>query len=77
MEKKNYCEWKFYAINQENKLVLGFSDEDDAKQYCKKYKFRTFTRNGLKNKKINPNDLNNWVYDNETPEFKIKSRKTA
>lgn len=63
------CEWKFYAVRNDNLLVLGFSDENDAKGYCKRNKFKLFTRNGLKNKKINPHTLANWTSDNEVPEY--------
>ena len=65
----NFCEWDFYAVNHKNKLILGFDDDAEMKSYCKKYGFKMFTRNGLKNKRINPNDLENWVYENETPEY--------
>ena len=62
-------EWNFYAVTNNNMLVLGFEDGTDAKSYCQKHKFKLFTRNGLKNKKINPHTLENWVYDNEVPEY--------
>ena len=63
------AEWNFYALRNDNLLVIGFTDAEDAKQYCKKHKFRMFTRNGLKNKMINPHNLNNWIFDNEVPEY--------
>ena len=65
----NNCEWKYYAVTHYNKLVLGFEDNQDVKDYCKKHHFKVFTRNGLKNKKINPNNLNSWVDDNKVPEY--------
>lgn len=68
--KMNNFEWDFYAVNKENKLILGFTDEKDSKEYCKKHNFKMFTRNGLKNKKINPKNIDNWVYETETPEYK-------
>ena len=69
MKMINNYEWSFYALNQKNKLVLGFTDNNDAKEYCRKYNFKLFTRNGLKNKKINPAIIDNWVCDNEAPEY--------
>ena len=68
-EFENCTRWSFYAITNDNKLVLGFSDEDDAKDYCRKYKFKMFTRNGLKNKKINPDIIDNWIDDEVVPEY--------
>ena len=65
----NNYEWNFYAVRNDNLLVIGFEDGGDAKSYCKKHQFRLFTRNGLRNKKINPNNIKNWTFDNEVPEF--------
>lgn len=62
-------EWNFYAVNKNNMLIMGFEDEHDARDYCKNYNFRMFTRNGLRNKKINPRNLDRWVYEDETPEY--------
>ena len=56
-------EFAFYAVNDENKLVYGFDDESEIKKYCKDNHFKKFTRNGLKNKKINPANLENWTND--------------
>ena len=65
----NNYEWNFYAVRNDNLLVIGFEDGADAKSYCKKHQFRLFTRNGLRNKKINPNNIKNWTFDNEVPEL--------
>lgn len=66
----NDCEYLFYAVTKTNKLVMGFDDQNECNKYCNDNQFKRFTRNGLKNKKINPHKLENWVYDNEVPEFK-------
>ena len=60
-------EFAFYAVNDENKLVYGFDDDEEVKQFCKKHHFKKFTRNGLKNKKINPKNIDNWVFEEEVP----------
>ena len=60
--------WKFYALTKGNKLVMGFNFKEDAWKYCSKYNFKIFTANGLKNKKIKPDMIENWVYDDEVPE---------
>ena len=65
----NDFEWLFYAVTNNNRLVLGFIDENDCRDYCRKYHFKQFTRNGLKNKKINPNNINNLIDDNVVPEW--------
>ena len=65
---KDY-EWNFYALRNDNLLVIGFEDERDARDYCKRYNFKCFTRNGLKNKRIDPKNIDFWVYDNEVPEY--------
>ena len=65
---KDY-EWNFYAVRNDNLLVLGFEDGEDAKDYCKRHKFKLFTRNGLKNKKINPAKIESWTCDKEVPEY--------
>lgn len=56
-------EFAFYAVNDKNKLVYGFDDESEVIKYCKDNNFKKFTRNGLKNKKINPANLENWTND--------------
>lgn len=56
-------DYKYYAVDNSNKLVFGFDDEWEVQQYCKEHKLKKFTRNGLKNKKINPNDNDNWTSD--------------
>lgn len=53
-------EYKFYAVNSDNKIVCGFNTEQDAVAYASKYRYKVFSINNLHNKGIDAKDFQNW-----------------
>lgn len=53
--------FNFYTVTEDNKLVVGFDDREEAEAYAKRNRYKVFTRNGLKNKKIDPSNIDNWT----------------
>lgn len=53
-------EYKFYAVDSEKKLVYGFDDETEAREYCKVNKYIFNKRNTLSRNKIDPKKYENW-----------------
>lgn len=66
---ENEFEYKFYAVNKEKKLVYGFDDENEVREYCKINGYVMNKRNTLSRNKIDPNDYNNWSDDFVEPNF--------
>lgn len=66
---KNEFEYKFYAVNKEKKLVYGFDDENEVREYCKKNGYIMNKRNTLSRNKIDPNDYDNWSDEWVEPDF--------
>ena len=62
MEVEMY-EFKFYCMDDNGKLVYGFDDQEEAKIYSQLKNYRIYKRNGLRNKKIDPNLVENWSDD--------------
>jgi hypothetical protein len=56
-------EFNYYCVSNSGKLVYGFDDAEEVKQYSQLNGYRIFKRNGLKNKKIDPNLVENWTDD--------------
>lgn len=52
--------FQYYAMNNDNLLVYGFDDIEEAKSYCTKNSFKLKSRLSLKRLKIDFNNINNW-----------------
>ena len=53
-------EYKFYAVNSDNKIVCGFNTEQEAVAYANKNRYKVFSLNNLHNKGIDAKDFQNW-----------------
>lgn len=53
-------EYKFYAVNSDNKIVAGFPTEKKAVEYANKNRYRVFSMNNLGNKGIDATNVENW-----------------
>lgn len=65
MEWVDGTKFNFYTVLGD-KLVVGFDDENEAKEYAKKNRFKVYARATLQKKKIDYNNLDNWT--DEYPE---------
>ena len=59
MLKLNY---KYYVVNSDMKIVCGYHTEEQAVELAKKYRYKVFTGNNLKNKGIDANNIENWSF---------------
>ena len=53
-------EFKYYAVNSDNKIVCGFPTEEKAVQYASRNRYRVFSMNNLHNKGIDPMNVESW-----------------
>lgn len=54
--------YKYYVLNSDNKIVCGFNNEKEAVELSKKYRYKVYSGNNLRNKEINPENMENWSF---------------
>lgn len=54
-------DYEFYVCNSKGKLVMGFDDKGEAKNYAKANHYRLNSKNDILRKKINPENISNWT----------------
>ncbi|MBR4316261.1 MAG: hypothetical protein IKP65_04735 [Alphaproteobacteria bacterium] len=64
MENWNFC---YYAVNQDNKLIYGFDDIEEAKFYAKTNHFKVIAHKNLKKINVDPENYDFW--NDDFPEF--------
>lgn len=54
--------YKYYVLNSDIKIVSGFNKEQDAVKCADKFRYKVYSFNNLKNKCIDPENIENWSF---------------
>lgn len=53
-------DFDYYAVNQDNKLVYGFTDFVEAKFYCEDHQYKLMTKDQIKQQNIVNSNIDDW-----------------
>ena len=70
--------YKFYVVNSDNRIVWGVPTEEKAVCYASKDRYRVFSSNNLRNKGIDPLNVESWsvaLFDATSSQVEKKETK--